>query len=186
MEEKNDSFKITVDNDLHDSDSDSNTIYIDISGGSDTPAALDIGDTMFSTGVSTDTIDLSGISTITLGGGGGIGTNSIGNFAYSNVSVASGGPYTISGMDWNNSSSDVVINKDGSKGVKLLATLELWSEILGLPLVYDKDFDNEILNEVYKSWIDVAKKGKIKESKKFKDQFDIIEKLTRDEKKDNE
>lgn len=187
MEEKNTSFEITAAGEEYISGEDSNTIYINVG---DAEPALDFNMT------GTETIDLSGFTSgnitisngtygnVILGGGGGGGAA---GYQYSNI--ASSGSFTIGGMSWDDTTrtTDVIIKADGDgPGIKLLATLNLWSEILGLPLVRDGKFNNSILEEIQSDWIKAAKQGKIKQSKKFKEQFDIIEKLTKDEKKDNE
>jgi len=181
MEEKNNntSFEITAEGEKYILGEEDNSIYIDV--GAAEPA-LDFSMS------GTNTIDLSSLTA---------GNISIGSGPYSIGAISGAGAqasYQFSsinttGINWDssNNTGEVVIKSDSnSPGIKLLATLNLWSEILGLPLVRDSKFNSPILDEIYADWVEAAKQGKIKQSKKFKEQFDIIEKLTKDEKKDNE
>lgn len=141
------------------------------------------------TGSTTSVIDLSGVTSgisnvsysgsYTLNAGAAQPTYSIG-------SIGTGmGNITIGGWD-STRSTDIVIKRDqDSVGIKLLETLELWSNILGLPLVRDGEFQHEMLSEIHKSWIESAKAGDLEQAKKYRDQFEIFEQLTKNDKKDD-
>jgi hypothetical protein len=184
MEEKNTSFEITTAGENYIKGEDGSTIYINID---DAEPALDFNLTGTTNTIDLNTIDLSGLtSNITISSAP-YTTTGPASYQYSNV--ASSGSFSIGGMSWDDTTrtTDVIISTGNNQpGVKLLATLNLWSEILGLPLVREDKFNSPILEEIQSSWIEAAKQGKIKQCKKFKEQFDIIEKLTKDEKKDNE
>lgn len=171
--------------DLEISDSDYNIsansgedIIIEIS---DDQAALDTSDIYIST--DSNVIDLSGVTTTlspnySISGAAGTSYN-WGNIAAGNV--------TIGSFEFDDTrTSDIIIRKDGDAvGIKLLATLELWSDILGLPLVRDGEFQHEMLAEIHKSWVDSARAGDIEQAKKYRDQFEVFDQLTKNDKKDD-
>lgn len=180
-----DNLETSIAGDCNISINDSNDITIEIDSDQ---AALDPNSVYIGSGAAAGcVIDLSAVSTsnysITTAAAGS-GAISGGGYNWGNFNAA--GNITIGSFEFDDTrSTDIVIRRNNDTvGIKLLATLELWSDILGLPLVRDGEFNHEMLNQIHKDWVEAAKAGKRKESKKLKEQFDMFDQLTKNDKKD--
>lgn len=115
-----------------------------------------------------------------------IDTTTIGNYTITNGSTGFSNNWgNISISDWDSNQSPEIVITDGNRGIKLLETLRNWSQALNMPMVYNAPVDNEVLRDIYEKWVDAMKRGDKKACVSYAKQFEMIDNLTKNDKKDD-